>query len=161
MVTAALLSSTGCEEDTVQPCGSDWQPVELPSRNQSRVSISQGVWGDVWFWEGNFQPNCPSGEVHAVSREMRIYELTSIQQVDHLHGGFYENITTELLATAWSDADGFFQVPLPVGRYSVFSVEDTLLYGNGGDGAGNISPIEVIDGKVTGIRFDIDYEAAY
>jgi hypothetical protein len=43
----------------------------------------------------------------------------------------------------------------------VLAVEDTLFYANRFDGAGNIYPVTVEADKVTGIRFDIDYRAAY
>jgi hypothetical protein len=148
--------------DPASPCGDDWSPVEYPNRNGDRVSIPQGVWGDVWFWEGNFMPVCPTGSVAGVGREMRIHELTSRNDVEMEGvGPFYSEIRTPLVSTVWSDADGFFQVSLPAGRYSVFSVEDTLFYANRFDGNGHIFPVQVVGDSVTGVRFDITYRAAY
>ena len=64
------------------------------------------------------------------------------------------------MGTTWSDADGFFQVVLPVGRYSIFAVEDTLFYANRFSDK-YVFPVEVVADSVTGIRFDINYRAAY
>lgn len=157
----AALFSGACDDDATSPypCGKDYRPTERPPRNLDRVSITQGIWGDVWFWDGNFMPPCGSGTVTAVGREMRIYELARIGDVVSAGGGFFEDVHTPLVATVWSDAQGFFQMALPPGDYSVFSVEDSLLYANRFDGSGAVYPVEVRAGEVTGIRFDIDYKA--
>ena len=157
LATAPVLQSS-CERGT-GPCNST---IRYPPRNTDRVSIRQGVWGDVWFWEGDFMPVCISGTVTAVGREMRIHELTSWQEVTPVGGGpFYQDVSTPLIATVWSDAEGFFQAALPTGQYSLFAVEDSLLYANGSDGVGNIWPVEVDSGMVTGVVFNIDYRATY
>jgi hypothetical protein len=149
-------------EDSASPCGLDYDAPIMPERNDDRVTISQGVWGDVWYWEGNFMPVCPTGTVQAVVREMRIHALASSSDVEHTeHGAFYSKVNTPLIATVWSGSNGFFQATLPAGTYSVFAVEqDSLLYANGFDGEGHIYPVEVKDGKAAGIRFDITYRMA-
>jgi hypothetical protein len=149
----------GCEE--TGPCGDHRSPVKNPPRNGNRVSISQGIWGDVWYWGGNFMPPCPTGTVRAVGREIRIHELTSVSDVEIASGGMYRKIRTTLVATVWSDADGFFQAGLPVGRYSLFVVEDSLFYASSGDGEGHLMPVEVLENSVTGTRIDITYQAAW
>jgi hypothetical protein len=126
------------------------------------VTIQQGLWGYVWFWEGNFMPGCPTGKVSAVSRELRIHELTSWDQVDHTSRvTFYSSIHTPLVGFVRSDQAGFFEIELPPGTYSVFALEDTLYYANGFDGFGNIYPVPVKEGEVTEIRFDIDYKSVF
>ena len=162
-LTVALSLVVGCLGGDDR-CGRGWRPVDYPERNEEKVTISQGIWGDVWFWEGNFMEPCPTGIVTAVSREMRIHELTSRDDVESAWGigsPFYSEIRTELVATVRSGDDGFFQVELPVGWYSVFAVEDTLFYANRGDGVGNIYPVEVLEGEVTGVLFDVDYLATW
>ena len=124
------------------------------------VTIEQGVWGDVWFWEGDFMPGCPTGTVEGVSRELRIHELASLDQVDQV-GAFYEAVRTPLVAAVQSDELGFFEIELDPGTYSIFSVEDTLFYCSRGDGQGNLCPLVVREGEVTGIRFDIWYKATF
>ena len=162
VVGVVLLAIGGCAEDAASPCGDGWEPQAYPVRNGDRVSVSQGAWGDVWLWQGNFQPSCGVGSIQGVGRDMRIHELTSFDDVEVVgHSAFYRVITTPLVASVWSDAKGFFQVSLPPARYSLFAVEDTLFYANRFDGSANIFPFEVQQGEVTEIRFDITYEAAY
>ena len=156
LVAVVLWAGCDSDGDPVGPCGTD-----LPARNGDRVSISQGIWGDVWFWSGDFMPVCTSGTVTAVGREIRIHELTSRDDVDEESPAFYSAVRTPLVDTAWSDTDGFFQVSLAPGQYSLFVVEDTLLYANRFDGDGNIFPVEVLADSVTAVRFDIEYEATW
>ncbi len=66
---------------------------------------------------------------------------------------------TPLVATVQSAPNGFFEIPLAPGEYSLFAVEDTLLYANGGDGYGNIYPFTIEEGEIIGITFDITYLA--
>lgn len=151
----------GCDsvfdfDDVEYVCPGD----RLPPRNYDKVTIEQGIWGDVWFWEGDFMPPCPTGTVTAVSREIRIHELTSMDQVvvhPESHPAFYSAVASSLIATTWSDADGFFEVELDVGTYSVFVIEESLYFANGYDGYGNIWPVEVVEGEVSETLFRIDY----
>ena len=156
LASAAWLA--GCDvifDDDEFVCPGD----RLPPRNHHKVTIEQGIWGDVWFWEGDFMPPCPSGTVTAVPRELRIHELTSFEQVvqAEAHPAFYSAVNSEFIASTWSDESGFFEVALEVGTYSVFAIEDSLYFANGSDGYGNIWPIEVVDGEVSETLFHIDY----
>ena len=159
LVLCVLATLTlGCTEKGHPPCGPDWCHVEYPPHNEDLVTIDQGVWGDVWFWEGDFMPPCPTGTVTAVSREMRIHELAGLDDVDPPgYGRFYSAVHTPLVAVVQSGDNGFFDVALEPGHYSIFAVEDTLLYANWFAGGGNINPVTVDPGEVTGITFDITY----
>lgn len=146
----------GCDSD---PSGC--KGTQYPARHADRVSIAQGVWGDVWFWSGDFMPVCTSGTVSGVAREMQIYELTSMGQAEPAHGAFYRRVSTRHVATVMADGDGFFQVALPRGKYSLFAKEDSLLYANLSDGLGNIYPVTVDSARVSEARFDISYLATH
>ncbi|MCP5158721.1 MAG: hypothetical protein H6975_04770 [Gammaproteobacteria bacterium] len=107
-------------------------------------------------------PLCETGTVVPVGRELRIHELTSEDQAtwdDPI--GTVRAVQTPLIATVWSDAQGFFQAALPVGRYSIFTVEDSVLYVFGEDGLGNLSPFEVRENTVAEVHVDIRYQAAF
>lgn len=73
-------------------------------------------------------------------------------------GGFFVTVDTQLVAKVRSGRNGFFQIELDPGTYSVFAVEDGRLFANHFDGQGNIYPVTVQAGQVSSIRFDIDYE---
>ena len=164
-VLAAIVLVLGCSSrDCDCPCGPSCNPG-YPPDNSGKVTITQGIWGDVWFWRGSFMPNSHNGTITAVAREMRIHEITRLDQVDQFPytATFYTAIHTALVATVHSDEAGFFQVELPPGRYSLFSVEDvlgdTLFYANEFDLDLNICPVLVEEGKVTHTRFAITYAA--
>ena len=159
LVLSVLAALTlGCTDKGHSPSGLDLCQVEYPPHNEDLVTIDQGVWGDVWFWEGDFMPPCPTGTVTAVSREMRIHELAGLDDVDPPgYGRFYSAVHTPLVAVVESGSNGFFEVALEPGHYSIFAVEDTLLYANWFAGGGNINPVTVDPGEVTGITFDITY----
>lgn len=151
----------GCGNEAASPCGNA-SVNAYPARNDECVTIAEGLWGDVWFWDGDFMPVCPTGSVTAAIRDIRIYERTAPDETTPAdRSGFYTEVRTPLVVTVRSDRLGFFQAALPPGRYSVFAVEDTLLYSNGFDGEGAICPVEVVPGQITAIRFDINYRASF
>ena len=159
IVVAGGVVLAGC---TCDVCDPDYQPgcpeVEWPPRNGDKVTITQGIWGDVWFWEGDFMPPCPTGTVTAVARELRIHELTEIDEVEPAgYSTFYTAVHTDLVATTWSDTTGFFEVELEPGWYSLFAVEDTFYYASRFGGAGRICPVGVMEGEVSETLFDINY----
>jgi hypothetical protein len=156
----ALSAGVGCDDETASPCG-DAVAGAYPARNDDCVTIAQGLWGDVWFWDGDFMPICPDGTVTPAVREIRVHTLTTIGEVTPAGPAFYTEVHTPLVATLQSDRLGFFEAELPPGSYSVFAVEDTLLYANGVDGDGHICPVEVLPGQVTSIRVDITYRASF
>ena len=156
LALALAAATVGCGDD---PSGC--KGTQYPARHGDRVSIAQGLWGDVWFWSGDFMPVCASGTITGVARPMRIYELTSMDQAVLARGPFFRRVSTRLIASVTADRDGFFQVQLPPGRYSLFAQEDSLLYANSFDGLGNIYPVTVDSARVSETRFDIDYEATH
>ncbi len=152
-----LLAFTvlGCGDST-SPCHSD---LAFPPKHPERVTVSQGVWGLVAFWEGDFMPHCLSGTITPVGREMRIHALTRPDQVEGV-GPFFSEVRTPEVARVWSDADGFFQAALAPGKYSLFSVEDTALYANRLS-SGALCPFTVSPDTVIAVTFDITWGANY
>jgi hypothetical protein len=135
-----------------------------PDDNSGKVTITQGIWGNVWFWEGDFMPGPPgdhSGKVTPVEREIWIYEATRYDSVVGANGGFYSKILTQLKAKTRSNAKGFYQLALPPGKYSVFVVENSLFYANGTDSNGHILPATVSADSVSKVQVDITYKATY
>ena len=71
-----------CSAETAMPedvCFSD----RNPPRSTEKVSIEQGLWGDIWFWKGNFMP-VSRGQICRVKRTVYIYELTTLAEVDQV-----------------------------------------------------------------------------
>jgi hypothetical protein len=140
----------------------DQQLGEAPD---TTVSISQGIYGFVYFWEGDFMPTVPptiGGTKTPVARTIVVYTPTRIDSVEHVgYSAFYSRIMTQRVAETRSNTRGFFQLDLPVGRYSVFVVEGSLFYANGGDGLGYIWPVTVAKDSLSFVRLDITYKATF
>ena len=134
----------------------------FPIRN-GVFSIEQGITGQVLWKEGNHMPS-PGGRFTAITKpvekEIVVYEMTNKSQAKAF-GPFFSDIKTALIAKVKSTKTGFFQVELPVGTYSVFSVEPGGLFANSFDGKGNIQLVEVTKGAKIHIDFAIDYMASY
>lgn len=155
LLVLIAVTVLGCTDST-DPCTSD---VAYPVKHPERVTVPQGVWGVVAFWNGDFMPLCASGTIFPVGREMRIHALTRHDQVEGL-GPFFSEVRTPEVARVWSDADGFFQAALPPGEYSLFSVEDTVLYANLFSSSA-VWPFTVSPDTVISVNFDITWDATY
>lgn len=106
-----------------------------------RVTIQQGVWGDVFFWEGDFSLTYntfgPSGTITPAVRTIYVFEPTTKDDVEHsvdrslTYGNsysFYTKIRATLVDSVMSDETGLFQLSLRPGQYSLFLRESTLFY---------------------------------
>ena len=157
----ALLAVTpvaGCG-DGASKCTGD----QRPARNGASVTISEGLWGDVWFWSGDFMPICPSGTVRPAVREVVVFAAATEAEVTEAAGsyGFYEEVRTTEIARTVSDRNGFFQIALPPGEYSLFVIEQAQFYAHGGYGSAYVSGVSVGAGAVTAVPFNIDYLASW
>lgn len=159
LIIISLLFS--CKESPTE------NELKYPPDNEHKVSIAQGVWGNVWFWEGDFMPGVTSNQsssqskVMPVIREIFIYEATTNDMVESPNSTFYSKINSNLIATTHSDADGFFQISLAPGKYSFFVKEDALLYANLWDSEGHIQSAVVVENGVTKRQININYNATY
>lgn len=138
----------------------DDHKINQPGDTGSQISITEGAWGNVWFWEGNFMPVEPTGTITPVERDILIYEATPQDSVDYIIGGMYRSVRTKLIATTHSNQTGFFQITLQPGMYSAFVKEDSLLWSGTSNNIG-IGGFQVLSNSVTKIQIDINYRAAY
>ena len=95
-----------------------------------------------------------------VARTIRIHELTHINQArlgDYLFG----DIETPLVAEVETDGEGRFSIELPIGKYSLFTVEESGYFANIFDLDSYINPVEVKKGEWTEANILVNYEAAY
>lgn len=153
-----ILCVSSCEEESEPEliCYTESDPP----RNSQNVTIEQGLWGDIWFWSGNFMP-VGRGEICQVRRKILIYELTTNEEADKVgYTSFYTAIHSKLITTVESNSHGFFQIELEPDTYSIFIEEDnkyyTFFYNSQG-----ISPVTIESEKVSEVRLDITYEASF
>ena len=164
LISAIILSFVGCKKDKTVEAPCDMQKVY--AENASRVSITTGVWGTISSMEGNCMPmvgakngnckNCP------IERTIKIYQYTlASNATPSLNaGGFFDEFNTELIAQTKSDKNGFFQVNLPKGNYSIAVVENGKLYVTSYDAQGGLNPF-TLTGEVENINISLTYKAAF
>lgn len=151
-----LILSCSKDPESESNCYSETDPP----RNSNKVTIKQGVWGDVWFWSGDFMP-VGRGEICQVKRMVYVYELTTFSDVEQIdYTPFYSAINTNIVKIVESDNEGFFQIELEPGIYSLFVNEDGKFYSNLFDSNG-IFPVNIEFDKVSEVRFDITYKATF
>lgn len=141
------------------------------STSKTAPAIEQGISGHILFWKGDFMPGVGEeggAKVQPVERILYIYEATKesdVTQPEGVYAPFYGQINTKLITEVTSNKQGFFQVALEPGTYSLFVKEDKLqpavYYANLTDGDGTIYPVTVKAGEVTEIEFDITYQSVH
>jgi hypothetical protein len=161
MLLLMILPPYYCDRNFV----TETEQRRYPPDNAHKVTIQQGVWGDVLFWEGDFMPTVPptpGGRIEPVIRDVYIYKATTKDQVrPRFSGSFYEEIDAELVKIIRSDVSGFYQTELDTGLYSFFVKEDTLFYANGFDSDGYIQPMRVLPDSVSNMQINITYRASW
>ena len=140
----------------------DWtnKTEALCLHNKNKISITEGIWGTLVKTEGNCMPvidwENTTCKQYPVKREILIYEYTTMNETRHEFTKFFE-INTKLVATTTCDEDGFFELALEPGKYSVFVREEEFLYANLFDGHGGIMPVAVESSKVSESFLDLNY----
>ena len=147
----------------IQEAGSgiDWMNnfLELNKYNENKISITEGIWGTVILREGNCMPGVLGRcFYYPVKREVLVYEYTNLNEtVRPSTAPVYSEVFTKLIATTICDEEGFFEIGLAPGKYSVFVKEKLYLYSNLFDGSGGINPVIVEKSAVTEKNMWISY----
>jgi hypothetical protein len=153
-----LVSS--CELEKIQDNpGYSGNLDELLSNNINKTSISVGIAGTLLKKEGNCMPMIEASstcKTYPVSRTVKIFEYTSIGDVEGW-GPLYSSVNSKLIAKCNADQNGFFQMTLKPGKYSIFICEDNKFYANSFDGQGGINPKIVKADSVNKIILTLDY----
>lgn len=134
--------------------------------NAKKVTITSGVWGTVSNMEGDFMPMVPPcnscGHHCPVQRTVKIYEYTLFSEgvTSEPFSGFYDSLKTSLIAQVDTDADGFFQINIPPGHYSMMVVENGKLYANLMDEDGGINPF-TLSTRIVNLNIVMTYQATF
>jgi hypothetical protein len=147
------------------------------SGTDSRITISRGVAGAVYVWEGDFRPaplgqsvlpsafsrprlGAARGLVYAARRRVELHPYSeTLPRLDI--NGFVETPTTQPVATVISDDNGFFQTDAPPGRYWLLIREGERLWQGRPDLGIPYVPIEVREGEVATTRIDVTWGAVF
>jgi hypothetical protein len=161
MMMVSLM--TACDKNDSPAVGCDMNQVY--TTNATKVTITNGLWGTVSNTEGNCMPMVGPGstcKTCPVQRVVKIYPYTLRSQatVSGSSVVFFDSFNTTLVAETTADANGFYQVNLPAGTYSVAIVEDGKLYVNSFDGAGGLNPVTVPSG-ILKVNLNMTYKAVF
>ena len=144
----ALLMTACGKEDTSLP---------------SSPTITQGIYGTVVERWGDWQPH-PGSTVSAgetpISNDIYVYEYTTLSDLNSLsydENGILrfpiDSMPHPLVSTTTSASNGFYQIQLPTGSYSVLLLENGMLYSYGIDSQGGLMPVTIDSGQV--VHFDL------
>lgn len=132
----------------------------LYENNKKKITISEGVAGTVTIRTGNCMPVADSSNTtckeEPAPRSVYVYEYTTVNNIKGDIRGF-TSPTTQLKALIQTDGEGFFQLRIEPGIYSIFVEEKGSFYANSVDGQGGINTVEVLAGKVSIKNQVIDY----
>ena len=158
LVLVLTFSLSACSD-----LGDQSKTREVPPDNHELVTITQGIWGNVLLYEGSFMPSPDgsSGTITPVVRELQIFAPTLMSETTPIGGTRFTAIHSTLITTVSSKANGFYQITLPEGRYSIFIKEDSTYYANWFDGEGYISQVRVAPDSVTKFQVDLTYNAVF
>lgn len=132
--------------------------------NDVRPTIKQGVYGKVQERWGNWMPviddDSDDRGIRPIKRTVYVYEYTMRSDFDSITRYSspcqfpIEKMPKQLVATSTSDDNGFYQIELAPGTYSIFIMQQAgFVYANCGDGYGGICPVTVNANEVK--RFDL------
>lgn len=146
----ATLMLTACNKDDID---------YIIRHNEDKVSINEGVAGTVYERYGDWMPcaGCsnPNRGERAIVREVYVYEYTRIADLDSATRYDYSDLIPidrmpkRLVGSTVSDEEGFYEIALPAGNYSIFLIENGRVYWVGGDSYGGMEPVTVKAGEVT------------
>jgi len=125
----------------------DWRARGSPNLHEPLITV--GVFGHIILREGDcMPPTTPAGcRLSFVSRAMHIHQPAHLGDMDP-NAPIYLQNETPLVAVGHSGFDGFYEVALPPGMYSVFVEDLGRKYCNSFSGTGLVCPLEVGAGPV-------------
>lgn len=134
------------------------------AKNQGSTAVKQGISGYIFETKGNQMPM--KGAAQKMTKRLQcivlIYEPTTISDVNSTKSaGIYDAIYTKQITSVDTDSSGYFSVPLPVGKYSLFIKMGNQFYANRFDQFNNIALFEVLPFAFTEVKLTIMKAASY
>lgn len=160
VATLFSLSILSCNKDDIEETPFEYTSLDnLYEYNKSKITISQGISGTLLKKEGNCMPmigGTSTCTISPIEGTIKVFEYTTIEETDGW-GPLYDDVLTKLIAQSNSDTDGFFQIKLSPGKYSVFISEKGKYYANSSNGEGGINPIVIQGDSILNQNLRIDY----
>jgi hypothetical protein len=154
-----LFVLVACKKDSAESTRVWASEEELYDFNAKKISIATGMAGTLIQREGNCMPVIEEGACRffPVLRTIQFYDFTTQNDVEG-NGPAYDAVKTQLRGEIVTDNDGFYQLALDTGTYSVFIYENGKYYANSYS-RGGIYPIDVKTDSVSQNILVLDYAA--
>ena len=121
------------------------------------------VRGKVTFWEGDFMP--PStGTITPAKRPIFVFEKARMAQAIQSASGicFYSFVLSRFVDSTESGDDGYYEIALPPGDYSLLVLERSGdFYANEFGGNGEVVPVSVQANQTVAKDLRITYKASF
>ena len=134
------------------------------TQTAQKAAIEQGIAGYILEEKGNRMPSPdrPLSAPKGLKTQVFFYPVTDITQLTQLTTpGLYQVISTPPQATTTTDSTGYFSVSLPPGTYSIFVKYGEGIYANWFNEKNQVSPVEVLEQKVTTVKLIVSVGASY
>lgn len=153
----ALFVIVACKKDSSNGVRIWENEQELYVFNSKKISIATGMAGTLIQREGNCMPVIEEGACRffPVKRSIQFYDFTTQDDVEG-NGPLFNAVNTQLRGEIEPDADGFYQLALDTGTYSVFIYENGKYYANSYS-RGGIYPVDVKTDSVSQSNLVLDY----
>ncbi len=133
-------------------------------QGNDRTKIKQGVYGNVRWLEGNMMPSqdeSKSADRHPIERNICIYEVTTLSEAIG-QAPLFSSVNSKLVKIVKTNANGYYECELPIGVYSIFTVEPTVgFFANSFNGKEQISIVQVEKDSLVRWNITINYKASY
>jgi len=167
ILCSLLLAATSCHKDKAQtPTPATCDIQQTYTLNATKVTITSGIWGTVVSQEGNCMPVVGPGstcKTCPASRKVQFYQPTTSANATPTPNtpGFYDSFNTTLVKEVTADNDGFFEVNIPSGMYSVIIIENGKIYAPGSNGQGILNAVDFTAGGLLKQNLMMRYKAVY
>ena len=134
------------------------------SQKSQQSAIEQGISGYILQEKGNRMPSPdkPVSTPQGLKTLVFIHPVTDVTQLTRLAiPGLYQAVNTAAVASATTDSTGYFSVSLPPGSYSVFVKYGDGIYANWFNEKNQVSPVEVLEQKITTVKLIVSAGASY
>jgi len=133
-------------------------------QKEGMPNIKQGIYGSLTWLQGNMMPSPDEPRAvdgNPIQRTVNIYEVVTFKDVQG-QAPLFTQIKGKLVKTIKSNSKGFYECELPVGTYSVFTVEpEGNFFANSFDGNEQINAVKVGPSGVIKLDIQINYKATY
>ncbi len=123
-------------------------------------AITEGIYGTVVERYGDWMPGSPKGGgERPIMRSVFVYEYTKISDFESIYYSEFpmDKMPKTLVGIGRPGCNGFYEISLKPGIYSVFIEDKGKLCANGCDGYGGINPVVISADSIVLMNLVLDH----